>query len=300
MQPCFDDFCIDESLRLRWGRWNAATADVRGAIIYLSGRAEFLEKNKEAFAYLSRAGFAVYSFDWRGQGLSSRMLENPHKGYVRDFDDYLGDLQQFMERIFLPETPARRVMIGHSMGGHIGLRYLHDHGNIVDRAVLISPMFDINTSPLPRCLVAKTGRTAVRRGLGSRYLPGAGDYNVENKRFAGNRLTGDPERFMHEIREIQKNPNLALGGATYGWLAAAFDSIDTIHSPGYPEEVTTPILLASGKRDRVVCRKAHARICRRLQNCRLVPLREARHEILKETDAIQHQFWQTFEAFVAS
>ena len=104
---------------------------------------------------------------------------------------------------------------------------------------------------------------------------------------------------MHEIREIRKNPDLALGGVTYQWLAAACDSIDTIYAAGYPEAVTTPVLLASGTCERIVSRRAQLRICRRLPDCRFVDIPGAKHEILKETDSLQQQFWQAFDWFAA-
>ncbi|MBS3733062.1 MAG: alpha/beta hydrolase [Desulfobacterales bacterium] len=299
MQPRFDYFYTRDRLQIRWGRWPAAESGTRGSIVYLSGRAEFMEKNAEAFERLSRAGFDLYTFDWRGQGLSARMLANSHKGYVQRFADYLEDLQLFMKRVFLPQAPSFRVLIGHSMGGHIALRYLHDHGSQVDRAVLVSPMFDINTYPLPRRFVGRVSRALVRAGLGRRYVLGAGDCRLASRKFAGNNLTHDPERFMDEIREIQKNPELALGGVTYQWLAAACDSIDTIHAAGYPEAVANPVLLVSGAYERIVSRRAHLRICRRLPDCHFVVINGAKHEILKETDALQQQFWQAFDRFVA-
>ncbi|MFP3981168.1 MAG: alpha/beta fold hydrolase [Desulfobacterales bacterium] len=299
MQPRFDYFYTRERLQIRWGCWPAARTRSRGSIVYLSGRAEFMEKNIDVFERLTRAGFDVYTFDWRGQGLSERMLANPHKGYVQRFADYLEDLQLFMDQVFLPEAACFRVLIGHSMGGHIGLRYLHDHGSNVDRAVIVSPMFDINTYPLPRRFVARMSRALVRAGFGKRYVPGAGDCRIASRKFEGNQLTHDPERFMDEIREIQKNPDLALGGVTYQWLAAACDSIDTIHAAGYPEDVANPVLLVSGACERIVSRRAHLRICRRLPDCRFVVIKGAKHEILKETDVLQQQFWQAFDRFVA-
>ncbi len=33
--------------------------------------------------------------DSRGQGFSGRELDDPHKGYVKDFDDYVRDEKNF-------------------------------------------------------------------------------------------------------------------------------------------------------------------------------------------------------------
>jgi len=304
-QACVDDcmhpegcfFTTHDGLKIRYGIWRPESALPRASVVYLSGRAEFLEKNRETITGLQKRGFAVYSFDWRGQGLSSRMLDNPHKGFVRSFADYVNDLNAFVTRIAKPEPALPKILLAHSMGGNIGMQYLRENPGFFDRAVLVSPMFDIHTFPFPRGLTRKLVQRAVRAGRAEQYIPGAGDYSFKPGRFRGNDLTGDPERFLDENREVRKNPDLALGGVTYGWAAAAFDAIDCLAAPGYVEAVKTPVLLASGTRDRVVDTRSHQRICSRLPCCRVVKIQGARHEILKETDACQKVFWQAFEQF---
>ncbi len=295
----FDYFYTRDSLKIRCGQFQPAGIDPCGTIVYLPGRTEFIEKNTEAFKALCRRGYKLYTLDLRGQGLSERMLADRHKGWVRSYGDFLSDLALFMERIVWPGAISPVIVMGHSMGGHIALRFIRENPGIIEKAVLISPMFGINTFPFPRRLVKKIARAAVRAGLGDRYIAGAGKYRLKSKRFLFNPLTNDPERFMHEIREIRKNPDLALGGVTYGWLAASFDSIDTIHVPGYVEKITIPTLLVSGTRDRVVSRFAQKRICRRMRNCRFFEIKGAKHDILKETDVFQEQFWKAFDSFAA-
>ncbi|MFO7932289.1 MAG: alpha/beta fold hydrolase [Thermodesulfobacteriota bacterium] len=299
MHRCFHYFRTRDGLNIRYGLWRSAGDTPAGSILYLPGRAEFMEKNLDVFERLCSRGLDVHALDWRGQGLSDRILENRHKGYVRDYSDFLSDLNLFVQSFYLPEAASPRAVLGHSMGGNIGLRYLHDNPGVFDRAVLVSPMFDINTFPVPGRLARRLARAALRRGLAEKYIPGAGDYTPAAKHFRSNPLTSDHERFMHEIREIEKNPDLALGGATYQWLAASFDSIEVIKNPGYAEAVTTPVLVVSGGRDPIVSKKAHRRICRRLPDCRFLEIPWARHEILKETDWIQRLFWQEFDSFIA-
>ena len=293
-------FTTRDRLKIRYGLWPPAPGCFRGTVVHAAGRAEFLEKNAETIYRLHRMGFAVYAFDWRGQGLSSRMLKNRHKGFVATFDDYINDLDQFARQIVSPDRPGTKILLAHSMGGNIGLQYLHRAPEVFDRAVMVSPMFGINTFPLPRKWARILAAKAVDAGFSDRYIPGAGDYRTAGHCFAGNALTSDPKRFFDEHREIRENPDLALGGVTFGWLNAAFDAIERIDSQGFAEAVDTPILLVSGSRDRVVDQKAHARICRRLPFCRFLQIRDARHEILKETDSLQRVFWQAFERFTGA
>lgn len=299
MHRCFHYFRASDGLNIRYAIWRSERDTPAGSVLYLPGRAEFMEKNLDVFGRLCSRGIDVYALDWRGQGLSDRILENRRKGYVRDYSDFLSDLHIFVQTCYRPSAAFPRAVLGHSMGGNIGLRYLHDNQEIFDRAVLVSPMFDINTFPFPARLARIMVRAAVRAGLGERYIPGSGDYRAGAKQFRSNPLTGDRERFMHEIREVEKNPDLALGGATCQWLAASFDSIDAIKTPGYAEAVSTPVMIASGGRDPIVSKKAHWQICSRLPACRFLKIPDARHEILKETDSIQKVFWREFDAFMA-
>jgi lysophospholipase len=94
-----------------------------------------------------------------------------------------------------------------------------------------------------------------------------------------------------------ENPDLALGGVTYGWLSATFESIDILTGPDFAKNITTPILIASAGCDRVVSNKAQKTICSLLPDCRFAEITGARHEILKETDALRLIFWNTFDRF---
>jgi lysophospholipase len=156
-------------------------------------------------------------------------------------------------------------------------------------------MIDISTSPLPGWFVRLIVWVAIKAGLDHHYIIGSGDYTVE--KFKDNRLTSDPERFMDENKAIVENPDLALGGPTYGWLSATFESIDILTEPDFAKKITTPILIASAGCDRVVSTMAQKTICALLPYCRFAEITGARHEIFKETDAIQSIFWDAFDRF---
>ena len=82
-------FTSTEGISIRYHRWSPARCHPVGTVILLGGRKEFLEKYIETAGDLNRMGFDVYSFDWRGQGLSSRMLPDTQKGYIGTYEDYL-------------------------------------------------------------------------------------------------------------------------------------------------------------------------------------------------------------------
>jgi lysophospholipase len=291
----FDFITTADQRFLRYGIWPISKEKRKGSILLLVGRGEFLEKYSETIGDLNQKGFDIYSFDWRGQGLSSRMLANRHKGFIDNYDIYLNDLQVFFDKIVKPEAARPLIIIAHSMGGHLALRFLHDHPDTADMAVLTSPMIDIFKYSLFRRLVKLMTCIAVKSGFSHAYTVGSGDYTDE--KFIGNQRTSDPVRFMDAVKAIEKQPDLALGGATYGWLSATLASIDILNRPGYAAKITTPILMISAGGDKIVSTKAQKRMCTWLPECRFVEIPGARHEIFKETDAVRSIIWREFERF---
>lgn len=111
------------------------------------------------------------------------------------------------------------------------------------------------------------------------------------------RRTRDAARLERERRLIARQPELWLGGVSYGWLAAAFDSIARLRAPGAVEAITVPTLVVGAGSDTVVCNRAQRRLVARLPRGRYVEIRDAFHEVLMERDAIRQRFWSAFDAF---
>jgi lysophospholipase len=258
-----------------------------------------MEKHLETVRELTRRGMDVHSLDWRGQGGSSRLLSNPQKGYVNSYEDYIKDLSLFYRCVLCRDAVNKPLIIlAHSMGGHIALRFLHRQPAAAARMVLLSPMIDIHTAPLPGWLVRAMTHVAMKTGLAGRYCLGGGDYSASREKFHNNLLTSDPERFYATQATLAAAPHLAIGGVTWGWLSATFRSIDLLSAPGYVNRIRTPILMICAMNDRIVSRKAQEAMSTQLPDCRLSVIPEARHEILKESDAIRAVFWEAFDRFV--
>ena len=82
----------------------------------MQGRAEFIEKYFEVIGELLSRGFVVATFDWRGQGLSDRLLGNRARGHVRRSTDYRLDLDAFVSQLLAPDCPKPWFALAHSMG----------------------------------------------------------------------------------------------------------------------------------------------------------------------------------------
>ena len=260
----------------------------RGTIVFLNGRADFLEKYLESYAAFLDWGYAVASLDWRGQGMSGRLADHPHKGHQESFDTLVGDLAGWVEDL-RRDMPGPLHLVAHSMGGHIGLRYLAEHPGAIRRAVLLAPMLVIRTGGIPIPVARQLARWMTGRGRG-------GDFALTQKPHGAQALspvrqaalTGDNERFADEIWWVERNPALALGGVTWGWLDAAFRSLDRLAAPGYLQRVETPVLMLMPENEQVVDPAAARRAAARLPHCLLKVVPGGRHELLRDVDAVRN------------
>jgi len=294
-------FEVAEGVFLRYGVWPVAETRARGRVILLQGRGEFLEKYDQTIQKLNQRGFDVFSFDWRGQGLSTRMLPNRLKGHIETFDSYTQDVSRFIRDVAAGTSyNGPLIMLAHSMGGHIGVRFIHDHPGEIAGAVMVSPMIDILTHPFPRALAVGLARIGVKIGFKRRYVIGSGGNKPAHARFEGNRLTADPVHFRQEKEMISENPKLAVYGVTYGWLDAAFRSIDLIRKNGYAQTIRTPILVVGAGSDRIVSVEAQKTLCAGAESMTFMSIPGARHEILRETDSVQKIFWNAFDDFTGA
>jgi lysophospholipase len=273
-------------MRVRMGHLRPA-GPLRGTVVVLPGRAEFIEKYAETLTDLLGWGFATAILDWRGQGGSDRFLPQRDRGHVLAVSDYLADLQAVIERLEQLALPEPWLMLAHSMGGHVGLRYLHGQPERFAAAALSAPMLGIHLGPTPVPVARALCLAAIRSGAAWRYAPGQRDVDLARYIFARNRLTSSAERYDELCRLIAATPDLALGGVTYGWLGAALDSIALMRRPGFLEAIATPILILQAGRERIVSNRAERAAARRLPDARLAVFPEARHELLQERDEIR-------------
>lgn len=259
----------------------------RGTVLFLNGRADFIEKYLESYGTFLDWGYAVATLDWRGQGMSGRLGDHPHKGHQTDFDILVGDLAGWIAEV-TRELPPPFHLVAHSMGGHVALRYLAEFPGTIARAVLLAPMLGIRTGGIPSPVTKRLARWMVSRGRAGDYAPTQRPHGAwQSSSIRQEALTGDAERFADEIWWVMQNPALALGGVTYGWLDAAFRSLDRMHAPGYLQGVKTPILILLAEHEHVVDSVAARHMAAHMPDCRLDVIPEGRHELLRDTDAVR-------------
>lgn len=294
----FATFTASDGAELRYALWPRDGA--RGTVTLQGGFTEFIEKHFESVRDLLDRGFAVAAMDWRSQGLSQHFLANSNKIHVTSFRRYADDLQEFQDRIVAPSLPGPYLILAHSMGGHIALRYLHNRPPSIAGAVLSTPMIDIALPARLRWAISAIVNSAVSLGFSEAYSLGSRDYGPWKQKFEGNALTSDPVRFADVHSWIAQNPKLASGGGTYGWVKAALNSVKLFKDRAYVDLFRTPICIVQAGDDRIVSNAAQNRFAEWVPSCELHRIDGARHELLKERDELRDKFWGFFDEFVAA
>ena len=287
---------------LRTARWPPASHGGRpveplGTVLICAGRSEFIEKYFEVVEELRQRGFQVVVLDWRGQGLSGRLLRNPRKGHVRGFADYELDLAAVVQQVLEPFCPRPWFGLAHSMGGSIALHFAANRPEVFQRLVLSAPMIEIAGLPSPD-LVRTLARALRWFGLGGSFVPVGRRRSLFLGTFEGNVLTSDPARFERTAALLRAEPRLLVGTPTVGWLNAAFEAMAALNEDEFGRRFRTPTLVVMPGADRVVDARAAERLVARLRASSLVVVPHARHEILMERDSLRQQFWAAFDAFV--
>lgn len=259
-------------------------------IILVNGRTESYLKYQELALDLFNNDYNVYLYDHRGQGLAPRLLENEQLGYVADFNDYVQDLELFVQQVVLQEPVDNLYLLSHSMGGTISALWLSQTQVRVQAAVLSSPMMGIYLKPLPRWLV--NGLLSVLdngcRWLGNTacYAPGQTDY--QDLPFADNVLTHSEVRYQ-QLRDLyREHPKVTLGGASIRWLQQALLAGD--QAIAHAARITTPLLVLQAGNDIVVDNHAQKRFCDALAHCdggQPLVIKGASHELFIEQDTLR-------------
>jgi len=115
-------------------------------VLIAHGACEYGARYEHVAERLLARGFRVIVPDLRGHGRSGGV-----RTHVRDFREYVEDLEAVRSRFSL--TPQRTILIGHSMGGLVAIRYCQRFPDHVSGLVLMSPLLGM-TVPIPRMVIA--------------------------------------------------------------------------------------------------------------------------------------------------
>ncbi len=286
-----------DGLELRYARWKANKKPALGTVLLLHGRSEYIERTYETVNDLRQRGFEVVSFDWRGQGGSSRILEDKRRGYVDDFNEYTIDLETIMNNVALPDCKAPYYILAHSTGALISLLSAPKLSNTVRRMVLATPFLGLGKLPISASFVKILTGTLCMFGLGEVYMSGNKSAG-ENQKFEGNIHTSDPQRFERNKKFQKEFPELTIGGPTAAWVYAATRIMEEVNDIDFCKQISIPTLLISAGNDKIVSNRAIKHFGRKLRSGKSLTIDGANHELLQERDIFREQLLAAFDSFI--
>lgn len=286
-----------DGIMIRYARFAPEGRPLKGTVLIVPGRNEFIEKYFETISDLSARGLGTVVFDLRGQGGSGRLLRNPWPGYISDFAHYAGDIDPLFKEIILPDCRGPYYVLAHSTGALVALMASPSLTNRVERMVLASPFLGLPRSGLSMRNTRLLAGTMNALGLGTVYLGGRAP-RAEPTPFASNVLTSDPVRYRRNIEIVARYPQLGIGGPTAAWVRAACDAIGYVNRPDFIAGLRVPTLVITAGGDRVVDSVAAQLYARKLRAGSHLTIEHARHELLQEADLYREQMLAAFDAFV--
>lgn len=282
---------------LRVIRWTPPVSSARGSLLFLGGRGDHFEKYLESFEDWRLAGWQVESMDWRGQGGSGRLADDPSVGHVNNYGDWVDDLAGFFAD-WQARTPPPHIVVAHSMGGHLLLRSLAEGRLSPDAAVLVAPMLGF-TAPYPDRLGHVIARLMARLGKPERPAWTVSEKPGSPLRMRQKLLTHDSDRYDDEIWWKTKRPEIGLGPASWRWVEQAYASFVAMARQGVIESIATPVLVLAASQDKLVSASATQRLAQRLANGTLhVYGPEAAHELLREADPVRNDVLARIASFL--
>lgn len=278
--------------RLRVTFAHAAQQDPRGTFIISPGRTEFSEKYFDIMGEFLTRGFSVICIDPRGQGLSDRLLDDPLKSYVEDFQDYADDIAQVISKLS-PILPKPHIIFGHSMGGCIALHGALS-GALSPAAMICSaPMlglYDIDTAPIKLFM-----RIFSKFGLKKNRIPFQASRGGLPLPLKGNKLTSDATRYNHWASYFQTEPRLRVNDITFGWVRAALKSIDYVNNNA--KHLKTPTLIFAAGADPIVTPRSNESFAKSA-GADYFCIPGALHELYMEQDIHRNIFLGKIDAYL--
>lgn len=284
-----------DGVKLRVARW-MPTSPSRGTVALLHGYSEFIEKYFEIVGELLERQFEVVAMDWRGHGLSDRLIGNRLYGHVDDFSLYQHDLVALKADVLAPFCRKPWFALGHSMGGANLLAQAHAGNSPFERVILSAPMVDLFALNNFAARALLEGLDLV--GFGGSLVPGGSRTPGALRRFETNLSTSDKARFERTAAILRAAPALAIADPTVGWVHAAARLVHAFADADYPRRILTPVLVIGAGQDGLIPQAATERFATRLKAGGLIMIPYARHEILMERDKYRGQFWAAFDAFI--
>lgn len=270
----------------------------KGTIVISHGYSEYLDKYDELIYYFTSMGYSVFAMEHRGHGNSGNLgIADSSQIYVEDFDYYVEDFKKFIDEIVNTnkEEDDKLFLYAHSMGGGIGTLFLERYPEYFDAAVLNAPMLEIDTGNFPEFIAKTVALGADIFGFDGTYILGKGPY--EENYDLENSGTSSAERYDYVYNNLVENEIAQRGDGAFKWLNEAFKATSEATSKKNASKVAIPVILFQAGNDTYVRPGGQDEFAAYAQNCKIIKIDDAKHEMYRESDDILLGYLNTIFAF---
>lgn len=288
-----NSFTGEKDLSLKYLKFGKKKGS-KGSLIFVNGMGENVIMYLELFYDLHLQGWSpIYTYDHRGQGLSGRILSDPHVGYVEDWSFYKEDLNTLIQLVSRDSQVDRQnlFLMANSMGSAITVDYFQsfsDQQNIFNAVVLASPFFGLHVRGFDffepvfphfirfACLFRNCLSPIV--GPNSRQL---------RREVVQDRITSSADRYDLFVRSA-KIYSAGHIVPSLDWVIKAFQMNRRVMHKENILKLTLPILILQAEQDSVVSNRKQRRFCGKIENCSLKVI-DGRHDHFIEADKIRNR-----------
>ena len=125
----------------------------KATIVILHGLCEYLPSYDEMVYYFNKMGYSTFGLEHRGHGRSGRLGCDNSQVNVIDFEDYIYDINLFVNDIVKANVNNDLYLYSHSMGGLLAARYLEEYPDDFKKGILSAPMLGIKVGSFPTVVV---------------------------------------------------------------------------------------------------------------------------------------------------
>lgn len=248
-------------LRLHYRTWEVD--DPAAALVVVHGLFEHARRYTEFAETMATHGFSTFVLDLRGHGASEG-----RRGHVHGFDVLLQDVDRFRREVQgLIPVDLPLFMLGHSLGGLIGIRYLEEYDPPFQGAIITAPWLG-SAVDIPRWQVILAA--VLNRVLPAFPFP---------HRIDVDRLTHDRER----VADYRDDPVIhsTITPRLFSETSAAMDS-----ALRRGDRINVPVLFLLAGDDHIVGTDRSLAFARSLPSDAVTVrvLEGFYHEVLQETD----------------
>jgi alpha-beta hydrolase superfamily lysophospholipase len=233
--------------------------DAERVVVIVHGLGEHIGWYSEFIETAAERGVATLAYDQHGHGKSPG-----RRGHAPGLQTLIDDIDVAVARAADRWPDAEPLLLGHSLGGHLVLRYLVDRRRPIERAMLTNPMILPADPP--------TKPQAFAAWLTSKCVPRI-------------RMSADiePQELTRDddvIEELADDPlnhdqlSIGIGGAL---MSSGYEILERC------ESIDARLLVLLGSEDAFCDRESTEQVIRRLHRCEKVVFEGFRHNLLLET-----------------